>query len=435
MVMTYARFARVGRPFGYSGVVFLAWSAALGGCGTAGGTTAGVEPNGSEVASEVSAEVPKTPRQLAPGGAQGDPVQLTGRIRLYWDYHGLTQDGRPPFAEVTHPDLEGAIVNVSWASIETSRGVYDLDVLEAEIAWWASQGKRVIIRNAVLGGVAGESLTPAWVYAQGVPAVSFRGKPSDAALTVIPRVWDSPLFLSLYHEYIAALAAQYDGDPRVEFVSVGVGHLGSTVADATDGGKIALPAAGWTKAKWDAYIQNVVDLYGAHFAKTPLLVVAGPLWTRTYRGERIVPEMQGLAADSAAANVSLLLKGLDPDAAAYASTPFSEMLNAVGPLSYPSAFTLMMGDDWPLWVDEERRANNPNEADRDDAGFAAALQTALAEWDRLGRQCDFVLVLLQPEIQVTNPNHPLYRPEVGAILDRFLAEGTQGTALVASVPR
>ena len=40
------------------------------------------------------------------------------------------------------------------------------------------------------------------------------------------------------------------------------------------------------------------------------------------------------------------------------------------------------------------------------------------------RRSDLVLVLLQSEIEATNPSHPDYRPEVAAILEEFLTSGT-----------
>ncbi|MFH0980841.1 MAG: beta-galactosidase [Planctomycetota bacterium] len=405
----------------FAGAVFMA----VGGCDAAGTAYAAGGPETQvDVGDDLAAQARirgKHPRRRET--SEPEEVYTVGRIRLYWDYHGLVQDGRPPFEEVTHPDLEGALVNISWADLESARGVFDFSVLEAEIEWWAAHGKQVIIRNGLLNGSSSDPHVPSWIYEEGVPYTEFLAKPRDVEPLRVPLVWDSPLFLTLYDEYLAALAARYDGDPRVTFVWMAVGHLGLTVADPSRGGSTALPAAGWTKESWEVYIDDVIGLYSAHFTATPTLLATGPLWTRRHIGSGIVPEMERIVSYAAPAGASLMLKGLDPDAAAYAATPFSEMLDTLSQTELPAGFTLLMGDDWPLWVDEERRAANPNEADRDDAGFTASLQTALAEWDRLGRTCDFVLVLLKPEIQVTNPYHSLYRPEVGAILQDFLAQG------------
>jgi hypothetical protein len=355
------------------------------------------------------------------GGALAEPAG--GRIRLYWDFHGHFDVQRPPTAEAGHPDLEGVIIGVPWAEIETQRGVFDFRALDEQIAWWAAHGKKVMVRNGVLGTVSAGAHTPNWVYHEGVRAIEFQAKPNDQKHVKLPVVWDSPQFMALYDEYVAALARRYDGDPRVSYVWIGAGHLGLTTADASPGGMTALPDAGWTPEKWEAYIARVIDLYAKHFTRTPTVLGAGAIWTRASRGDAIVPPMQRLAVYAASKGASLLVKGLDPDPKAYAATPFSKMIDplAKGPL--PKGFTLFMGDDWPMWVDPRRRSRNRHEATRDEAGFAADLRTALSEWDRLGRKCDLGLVLLKPEIQATNPHGPDYRPEVRAILQKFLAEG------------
>ncbi|MFH0981970.1 MAG: beta-galactosidase [Planctomycetota bacterium] len=360
-----------------------------------------------------------------PATPEGAGQAGTGRIRLYWDYHGRVESKRLPVEEARRPDLEGVIVAIPWAEIEPRHGTFDFSALDTEIEWWAARSRKVVIRNGVLGTVTTGAHTPPWVYDEGVPAIEFQAKPRDEKKVKLPRVWDSPRFMVLYEEYVTALAKRYDGDPRVSFVWIGVGHLGFTVADASKGGMTALPRAGWTPEKWTAYIEKVIDLYAGHFNKTPTLLGTGPIWTRRERGNAIVPQMRHLAVYAASKGTSLLLKGLDPDPKVYASTPFSEMLDALGQTPLPKGFTLFMGDDWPLWVDERRRAQNRHEANRDEAGFRAALSTALSEWDRLGRKCDFVLVLLAPEMQATTPGVPEYRPEVAAILKEFMAQGAR----------
>jgi hypothetical protein len=367
----------------------------------------------------VGATASKGP-SAAEHGATAEPAG--GRIRLYWDYHGRDDGDRPPTAEATHPELEGVILGVPWADVELKRGVFDFSAVDAQIQWWADRGKKVMIRNGVLGTVVAGAHTPNWVYAEGVRGLEFQAKPRDRRTTKLPLVWDSPLFLTLYDEYVAALAKHYDGDPRVSYIWMGVGHLGLTTADATAGGDSALPAAGWTADKWEAYIAKVVDIYTQHFAKTPTVLASGALWTRDARGDKIVAPMQRLGAYAASKGASLLLKGLDPDPALYAATPFSEMLDTLGNMPLPHGFTLFMGDDWPMWVNQGRRSRNRHEAGRDEAGFAKDLETALHEWDRLGRKCDLVIVMLKPEIQATNPHLPEYQPQVRALWQKFLAQ-------------
>ncbi len=349
--------------------------------------------------------------------------QREGQIRLYWDYHGLTQQNNPPRVAAGHPLLEGAVVQSPWPLIEPRRGEFDFTVLEAEIAWWAEQGKEVIIRSGVLGRGSMGGLTPEWVYEEGVPAVEFHARPKDTEPMRLPRVWDSDLFLLLYEEYVSALAERYDGDPRVAYVWIGAGHLGLTTANASRGARTALPEAGWSVELWEAYLMDVIDVYAQHFVDTPTLLAATPVWLRQYSGEYIVEPMQRVANHAAGAGASLMLKGLDPDAEVYRETPFSEMLDSLADRQLPENFTLFMGDDWPIWSPPERRDRYPHEADRDLDGFRRSLRTALSEWDRLGRRCDLVLTLLHPEITASNPDHDDHVPQVEYLLNEFLDGG------------
>jgi hypothetical protein len=43
----------------------------------------------------------------------------------------------------------------------------------------------------------------------------------------IPKYWD-PVYQAKYGAFVRALAARYDGDPRLEFIQIGVGTFGET---------------------------------------------------------------------------------------------------------------------------------------------------------------------------------------------------------------
>ncbi len=354
----------------------------------------------------------------------GEVASGTGRVLLYWDRHGEFTPGQPLALLSDNPYLDGAVVAAVWGEIEPERGVFDFGILEAEIAWWAERGKRVLLHTGPYALATARPPTPDWIYDEGVEAIEFQPDPRKAYVATLPKVWESPAFLTLYGEFVAALAERYDDDPRVDHVWIGVGHLGYTTACAARGGATALPAAGWTPQKWEDYIDDMVDLFASHFTQTPTVLAASPGWLVNYKESTTVPAMERIAQYAVEQGASLMMNGLDTDPDVYARRPFSEMLDSIADATLPPDFTLFMRDDWPLWVDEERRESNSWEADRDEQGFVRALLIARDEWDRLGRQCDFVLVLLTPEVQASTPEHPDYEPAVAAILEACKATGS-----------
>jgi hypothetical protein len=344
-----------------------------------------------------------------------------GRIRVYWQFHGRFNFNNPPKLMAERSDLDGVIVGVPWGQVHPARGVFDFMALDAEIDWWAARGKQVMLRTGAYGLRSVQKLTPEWIYTEGVPAVEFQADPRSQLTARIPRVWDSRLFMTLYEEYLTGLAARYDGDPRISHVLIGTGHLGVTTASATRGGQTALPAAGWTPDKWEAYILGMIDMYARKFTRTKLVIATSPVWLRNYKELDIAPALRRIALYTTQRGASLMMVGLDPDPGKYARRPFSTMLDSLANVDLPAGFSVFLGDDWPLWVGENRRRRNRGESDRDERGLQSALQIALQEWDRLDRRGDLVLMLLRPTIEATTPGHENYRQEVADILAAFLA--------------
>lgn len=361
-----------------------------------------------------------SPDGLLPIGEGDAPV------RFYWDVHTTVMHELPSDAEADNPYISGAFVGVPWSSIEPARGVFDFSALEEYVSFWAGHGKGVILKNGVLGFNGAGVAMPGWIDEEGVPYFQFMAREDDPVFTTMPLVWDSAVFMELYEEYVAALAAQYDGDPRIDFVWIGTGQHGYTTADSSAGGAEALPENGWTPEEWETYLHDVIDLYARHFEVTPLVLAASPLWTKAEYGDDIAPAMESLAVYAADRGVSLLLNGLDPSEDAYERTPFSEMLDALSYEPLPEGFTLMMGDDSPLWLDPMRRARRTRDAERDELGLAAALDLALAEWDRIDRQGNLIIKLLDAEAAAVNPNLEAYQPTVAQTLRQFVRDAGSG---------
>ena len=78
-------------------------------------------------------------------------------------------------ADAHNPDLAGTTLTFEWARLEPAPGRFSWTAVNQAIAPWAAAGKRVILRVSTGGqaawGAAAANATPAWVYAQGVPAV------------------------------------------------------------------------------------------------------------------------------------------------------------------------------------------------------------------------------------------------------------------------
>ena len=394
-------------------------------------------------------------------GALGQGAAAAGERSVYWDLH-CAPNIIPSPKEINHPHLAGGFVGVPWDMIEptpTGGGSsFDFTRVETHVALWDAGGKRSILRTNIFGKgclIEWPFSFPRWMIPAKTPwpsavegvytceaeeencvdVVAFLPRPTDEEVTLLPKVWDSPKFLSLYENYVAGLAAAYDGDSRVSFVLMGIGHGGYTTVNSSNGGDeaLALPEAGWTPELWKQYIFDVIDIYTTHFTQTPLILGGTELWTKSYLQDDIVEDMEEITVYAVERGASLLLNGLDTEPIRYDLTPFTEILQNLLDVPLPEGFTLIMGDDWPLWIDEERRIVQPFLSDRDDDGFRCLLQTTQFAWDRLGQRGDLMVKVLRDEIEVTNSLLPNgYRPEVAASLEEFalgLAEDCNGNNL------
>lgn len=368
-------------------------------------------------------------------GPLGCPAPIFGSVppspgqihRAYWDFHNAA-NVCPRFDDMAHPELSGVIVAMPWSVVEPQRGVFDFCRLEEHIRLWDQAGKKVIIRNLVSGeselpnDVSGTAW-PNWMCcAKGqtdgcIPCLSFCDNALSTSPTYFPVTWSSPDFLEIYGEYVQALANEYDGDSRVDYVWIGVGHLGFLTASPSRGGDCAIRDAGWTPEIWEAYIKNVIDIYSTQFESTPLLLAVTPLWARSFSGdtdpvefEAAVVRVVDYAVDRGA---SILLNGLNECNALYESTPFTEVLAHLAQRSLPADFTLIMGDDFPLYSE-----------DRPEEAFRCLLQTARLDWHNAFEGVAPLAAKLQRnEVRASNPVDPTdFVPSVGAILNQFIAD-------------
>ena len=136
-------------------------------------------------------------------------------------------------------DQSDPVVNVgsvycrfSWTSLEPEEGRYNWKPLDELLAFAASKGLPASFRImcASQHSSSGWS-TPPWVFKKGakdepflVPKV-LRGQPTN--MVHHTPVFDDPVFMDAHRRFIRALAARYDGDPRLAGLDLGsYGHWG-----------------------------------------------------------------------------------------------------------------------------------------------------------------------------------------------------------------
>jgi hypothetical protein len=182
-------------------------------------------------------------------------------------------------ADAHNPDLAGTTLTFEWARLEPEPGQFEWRAVDQAIAPWAAAGKRVILRVSAGGeatwGAAAADATPAWVYAQGVPAVHDDG-------STLPVYWN-PTYLADYDAFIAAYAARYDGDPAVSFIEMGIGDGGETLPDTQEGTTDHLAQwapYGYTDGVWLATIEKIATTFREDFRRTPVV----PLVDSTFYG-------------------------------------------------------------------------------------------------------------------------------------------------------
>lgn len=179
-----------------------------------------------------------------------------------------------------------AVVNVGagyhryqWNWLEPEEGVYDWSIIEKDIAFFASKGLPFAFRIMCANYHSdGRECTPQWVFDKGaksfvylgVPYMTIDGKQNRDHITP---VFDDPIFIDCHRRFIKALAARYDGDPRLVGIDIGsFGNWGEWHCWEL-----------WPKGSGAKQMQKIspevrrlyVDMYKDNFHKTPLQFLSG----------------------------------------------------------------------------------------------------------------------------------------------------------------
>jgi len=147
-----------------------------------------------------------------------------------------------------------------WRQFEAGQGQYSFSLLESDIAQAASEGRKYGFRLRALVENSGTQ----------VPDYLMRLMPKGwwANNAYVPD-WNDPDFLARLDALLGALAARYDGDPRLGYIDIGIyGNWGEWHMH-----RFSYPSStGAQTASWETK-KAIIDLHVKHFKRTPLLMM------------------------------------------------------------------------------------------------------------------------------------------------------------------
>jgi alpha-glucosidase len=125
-------------------------------------------------------------------------------------------------------DLLGmGVMRLDWASVEPQEGQYNWTALERFLDSWGRLGRvcNVGVMCANTHSRAPEGyVTPKWVFDAGAKKIEIMLNP-DQSTTGTPGkkvapVFDDPVFLEKFANFLRAFASRYDGDPRIAVLDI-----------------------------------------------------------------------------------------------------------------------------------------------------------------------------------------------------------------------
>jgi len=141
-----------------------------------------------------------------------------------------------------HPDEVLRVVGMgvrrfNWSQIEPAEGQFNWQPIEEFLDGWARLGK--VCNIGVMGANSHSKdpfVTPKWVFDAGAAYRLFELKAVERRTAGVPGtkavpVFDDPVFLEKLGAFLKALAAKYDGDPRIAVLDIrsygnwGEGHM------------------------------------------------------------------------------------------------------------------------------------------------------------------------------------------------------------------
>ncbi len=291
-----------------------------------------------------------------------------------------------------NPLVDAVFLTYPWSAVEPEKGQFNMRALQENMKDWEAAGKHVILQVALYGEdyIVGdtltdcgsfkavqEAMTPAWVLEQpDVQHVCFLGGGVAANRPVfVPVVWNTAFVSAYIAPLIEQLGKTFDGDPGIWYVTPGFGHLGNVTAQpSADGGKAFL-AAGWMPAIWQAYCEQVFNLYQQAFPHTPLIGIGEGVLIPDPKHKNYTDDENQIIQDLARQGMSLIQFNESKDDLPWDKDMLAPIYQTIQPLlsqAWQGTLRLGLGDDWPIWVPEARRTQEPT-VGHDDAYYAQAL--------------------------------------------------------------
>lgn len=125
-------------------------------------------------------------------------------------------------------DLAGmGMMRLDWATLEPQEGQYNWDALDRFLDGWGKLGKVCNI-GVMCANTHGRDpngyVTPKWVFDAGAKKIEIQLKPDQSTTGTpgrkIAPVFDDPIFLDKFANFLRAFANRYDGDPRIAVLDI-----------------------------------------------------------------------------------------------------------------------------------------------------------------------------------------------------------------------
>lgn len=117
-----------------------------------------------------------------------------------------------------------------WQALNPKEDVYDWEPIESEIRFYAEKGLPFYFRIMTCSRNGGcKSLVPDWVWEKGAKPHPYQGAKfnydqegdKNATTEMWCPYWNDEIFLAAHEKFLKALAAKYDGDPRLYAIDIG----------------------------------------------------------------------------------------------------------------------------------------------------------------------------------------------------------------------
>lgn len=179
-----------------------------------------------------------------------------------------------------YPYVVGGHMAFQWSRIETTaQGVYNWQPIDSWLQAEAALNKPVgIAINSYDGLCCGGAWLPAWFMQQnpdGYVTCTINGQSH-----IVPKYW-STSYKQAWSNFIHAVAARYDNDPRVAWIETSVGMFGETIP-ADNEVDACLAANGLTANGWVQTVNAITDIYTAAWQNKPLMLQYAPFFTQRW---------------------------------------------------------------------------------------------------------------------------------------------------------